>query len=65
MFDLDSEQKRIFTEWDDHHNCSLKKDSGAIGGRLSYQFTPTGLGQVVKVVCGCGAWVDLTDYADW
>jgi hypothetical protein len=37
----------------------------SIGGRLTYSFTPTGLGCVVVVRCACGAEIDLTDYTDW
>jgi hypothetical protein len=41
----------------------------AIGGGLTYQFTPTSLGMVTKVVFCKGtdleATVDLTDYNDW
>ncbi len=45
-----------------------KKDSqlgGAIGGVTSFTFTPTGLGVIVKVRCGCGEEVDITDFDSW
>lgn len=38
---------------------------GAIGGELSYTFTPTGIGMVVKVTHANGAEIDLTDYDAW
>ena len=39
---------------------------GAIGGRWTYQFTPTSLGTVVKVIDGISKEVlDLSDYEDW
>jgi hypothetical protein len=39
---------------------------GAIGGALTYSFTPTGLGTVVKVTEGfSNQTIDLTDYEDW
>lgn len=43
---------------------------GAIGGALTYEFTPTGLGIITKVTfCkglpGHEATVDLTDYDEW
>ena len=54
-----SEMKEI-EEWDKNHECTLKRDkngykySGAIGGHLTYCFTPTGLGNFVTVKCVCG-----------
>lgn len=40
--------------------------TGAIGGELTYRFTPTSLGDIVEVVwCGGTKWeqsVDLTEY---
>ena len=65
MFTLDSEQKRKFDVWNCDHNCSLKKYSGAIGGRLTFCFTTTGIGVCVKVKCGCGEEIDLTDVSEW
>lgn len=39
---------------------------GAIGGRLTYSFTPTSLGVVAKVQCACGQGdIDLSDYESW
>ena len=40
-------------------------NQGAIGGRLSYRFTPTGLGEIVVVTCACGEEVDLSFSEDW
>jgi len=37
---------------------------GAIGGDLTYKFTPTGLGTIL-VVQSCGQELNLTDYASW
>jgi hypothetical protein len=38
---------------------------GAIGGRIKFQFTTTGLGIIAIVKCACGEEVDLTDYDSW
>lgn len=38
---------------------------GAIGGRLSYMFTPTSISTILKVHCACGAVQDCTHYDGW
>lgn len=41
---------------------------GAIGGGLTYQFTPTSIGLITKVIYGEGEHrheLDLTDYDSW
>lgn len=39
---------------------------GAIGGELTYEFTPTSIGVVVKVThAGTKEVLDLTDYENW
>ncbi|MDF2879955.1 MAG: hypothetical protein K0R54_512 [Clostridiaceae bacterium] len=56
---LDKEYEKI-RDWDKTHECMYKpkngveKYSGAIGGHLSIEFTPTSIGMLVKVICGCG-----------
>jgi len=35
------------------------------GGAVTYTFTPTHAGLVIKVQCGCGAEADVTDYDEW
>jgi len=53
------------------HECkdkSKEKDprtSTAIGGRLSYIYTPTGLGTCVSVKCKCGLEANITDTSHW
>jgi hypothetical protein len=69
MFDLDKEQSIKYNEWTKGHDkvCKFTQpgaSAGAIGGRLTFEFTPTGLGTIVRVKCACGEEVDLTDY-DW
>lgn len=46
-------------------NAGDRPNYGAIGGELTYIFTPTSIGTIVKVVHGVTkAELDLTDY-DW
>ena len=35
---------------------------GASGGAITYTFTPTMAGLIIKVQCACGAEADVTDY---
>lgn len=73
MFSLDEEQEKRFQEWDKEHKktcklCETPFSAGAIGGRLSYCFIPTGLGIIIKIRCACkeNDWeLDVTDYECW
>jgi len=38
---------------------------GAIGGSMTWSFTPTGIGVVVRVKHASGAELDLSDYGEW
>jgi hypothetical protein len=38
---------------------------GAIGGSMTYSFTPTNIGTVVKVEHATGAVLDISDYEHW
>lgn len=40
------------------------KNQGAIGGRLTYSFTPTSLGTFSGVKCACGAQETLTNLSE-
>ena len=62
IFELCSEEIKKLNEWD-KHECTVKNNQGAIGGRLTFFFTPTSLGTIIKVKCGCGEEIDLTDYS--
>ena len=62
MFELTNLQNTIISNWD---KCK-DKYHGAIGGHLTYCFTPTGLGIIVKVQCGhCKEEIDVSDYDHW
>jgi len=71
-FSYTDEELDQIHEWVKNHKCTLEEDPnfpgykkvGAIGGEITYSFTPTGLGMISKVKCTCGAELDLTNY-DW
>lgn len=72
QFQLTQRQSEQIERWCREHKCMFTDDgqspvcpSGAIGGRFTYTFTPTGLGVIVTVKCACGAEVDVTDYWSW
>lgn len=63
-FVLDDEQREKFEEWNRKHKKKCKygdsMHQGAIGGRLTFSFTPTSLGEIVNVKCACNEGIDLT-----
>ncbi len=65
-FELDEDELKTLKELVCEHGrlCTVK-GSGAIGGRLTYTFTPTNMGYITKVECCCGEVFDLTDYDSW
>jgi hypothetical protein len=68
VFKLDEKQVAKLQKWLKSHDrtCEFKKEKGStIGGRLTYRFTPTGLGVISAVHCLCGKRVDLTDSENW
>ena len=65
-FELTEKQRLEISAWDATHKCRIRhKFTGAIGGRLSYTFTPTGLGMAIFVECACGETLDLTKSEEW
>lgn len=73
-FSVSKEQWNSFEIWKEEHDKSCKfyddgskidSPTGAIGGRFSYCFTPTGLGEVLIINCMCGKSINLTDYDSW
>jgi len=74
MFTLSDKQVAQVREWENNHHCKLRTDEhgikneiyvGAIGGSLTYCFTPNGIGTAEGVKCACGEKLDLTDYDLW
>ena len=66
-FKLNEKDSEKIKTWFEEHSCEFSRQGaylGAIGGRITYLFTPTSLGTVVKVRCACGEEIDITEY-DW
>lgn len=64
-FALTEKEMKKFKLWDKKHNCKFTRNSGAIGGALTFSFTPTSIGDIHRVECACKEVLDLTDYSDW
>lgn len=63
-FKLNQTQTNKIALWESTHRCSVKNE-GAIGGKVTFSFTPTSLGVIEKVKCACTAQLDVTDYESW
>ena len=47
-------------------NSGKTLNDGASGGRFTYSFTPTSLGEILKITDNlCKKTLDLTDYDSW
>ena len=68
-FTIDDKEYEVYRDWFNKHNesCKLKNPNNqtTIGGRITFSFTPTGLGTVITVECACGEKVNVTDIEDW
>ncbi len=75
-FTLSDEQIKSVNEWIDEQDKIVKLKQGlsgeelpyygAIGGEVTYSFTPTSLGLITIVKhAGTDNTVDLTEYNDW
>lgn len=66
-FTIDDEEEKKIEEWLKTHDGVCRhaggKNTGAIGGRLTFSFTHTSIGTVLKVQCACGVDLDATDYS--
>jgi hypothetical protein len=66
IFRIHDEDLKEYGEWIKNHRkeCQLDRLT-AIGGALTYSFTPTGLGTITTIKCGCGEELDLSHVEDW
>lgn len=72
MFALTSDENKQASAWlkkqDDAYALAHNQDEpyfGAIGGEVTYEFTPTSLGIITKVRHANGKVLDLTEYESW
>lgn len=69
MFRLNDDETKRFYRWLNEHDKTCRYssplNSGAIGGRLTYSFTPNGLGEIIRIKCACGKEVCVTNYEEW
>lgn len=67
-FEISKQEKKNYKKWLEDHNktCKFFGEGGTTaGGRITFKFTPTGIGMGFAVECACGAEQDLTDFSDW
>ena len=66
IFKLHDDDLKTYVEWLKNHKeeCPVWGKT-AIGGALTYSFTPTGLGTITTVKCACGEKLDLSHVEDW
>ncbi len=60
-FELTKAQTQQYNDWVNH--CDTP--AGTIGGRISFVFTPTGLGTCIEIQCICGEKLNVTEYDSW
>jgi hypothetical protein len=55
-FVISAEHAARADEWIKTHGCKLRrsKRTTAIGGKITYKFTDTSIGQIQTVLCACG-----------
>lgn len=67
-FSITPEQVEAIRTWKKKHEAESHGGSeyaGAIGGRYTYEFTPTSIGTFGRIRCGCGAKFDFDDGSEW
>ena len=67
IFKIEGKELETFKKWDEEHKkkCKAYKKDVAIGGRLSFIFTPTSVGDAIVAKCICGKKVNITDINSW
>lgn len=68
-FDISGKELLDIQAWLAVHDAEAHEGkrpyAGAIGGALTYEFTPNGVGTTIVVRCLCGETFNATDFEDW
>lgn len=68
-FETTKKEDESIRNWIETHEKEKHKGkgpyAGAIGGAYSFNFTGTGLGNIVVVKCMCGEEFNATDFDEW
>lgn len=64
-FEIQQEKEASINNWIKTHRCKYKNKPTAIGGRISYIFTPTGIGVFAIAKCICGKEFTIEDGSDF
>ncbi len=73
MFEISDEQRKKIRAWSTEIDERIAKEQGredgpyygAIGGSLTYMFTPTSIGVIIQVKHASGEELDVSDYDSW
>lgn len=57
IFTIEAKNAKAAEEWIKTHKCKLRgrRLRAAIGGKITYMFTPSSIGELQNVECVCGA----------
>ena len=65
-FVLNENEEAKAQEFINKHKLCAKRCPTAIGGHITYKFTPTSIGVGVSICCSlCGKEENITDYSLW
>ena len=67
-FSIEPEDVKRIDDWKARHEAEKHNGSdyaGAIGGRYTYEFTPTSIGTFGRIRCSCGDHFDYDDGTNW
>ena len=53
-FPISEEEETKIKKWKEIHEIKHKGGHGAIGGKYTYMFVPTGVGTIGEIKCTCG-----------
>lgn len=68
VFTVNADQVEKIREWKEQHEKEKHNGNsyaGAVGGRYTYEFTPTSIGEFGRIRCSCGDHFDFDDGSDW